>query len=72
MTPRRLFPLLLLVLSVLIFAEGSRLVYVTPKGTKYHRETCRTLSKSKEVMAISIEAAKARGYEPCKVCKPGE
>jgi len=72
MTSRRLLPILLLAFSVLVFAEESRMVYVTPKGAKYHLADCRTLKKSKDVSAITIEEAKAQGYEPCKVCKPGE
>jgi len=43
-------------------------VYITESGTKYHRDGCRFLSKSK--IAISLEEAKAQGYEPCSVCKP--
>jgi hypothetical protein len=44
-----------------------KIVYITRKGNKYHRDTCRYLSKSK--IAISIEEAK-KYYKPCKVCKP--
>jgi len=43
-------------------------VYITRTGEKYHREGCRSLSKS--CIPISLSEAKARGYEPCKVCKP--
>ena len=43
-------------------------VYVTKTGTKYHRESCRHLSKSK--IQISLKDAKAKGYTACKVCKP--
>lgn len=42
-------------------------LFVTASGTKYHREGCRLLSKSK--IPISFEDAKAK-YQPCKVCKP--
>ena len=42
-------------------------VYVTRTGSKYHRDNCRYLSKSKR--AISLDEASAR-YSPCKVCKP--
>jgi len=45
-------------------------VYVTKTGKKYHRESCRSLSKSK--IPISLKDAKAKGYTPCKVCKPPE
>lgn len=43
-------------------------VYITNTGSKYHRDGCQYLSKSK--IAISLTDAKARHYEPCKVCKP--
>ncbi len=44
-------------------------VYITDTGEKYHSSGCRHLSKSKH--AISRDDARAQGYEPCKVCKPG-
>lgn len=43
-------------------------VYITRTGEKYHRLGCRYLSKS--CIPISLPDAKARGYTPCKVCKP--
>ncbi len=43
-------------------------VHITRTGTKYHRAGCRHLSKSD--IPISREEAIARGYTPCKVCKP--
>lgn len=39
-------------------------------GKKYHERTCRTLSRSKQISELTVEQAKARGYEPCKVCNP--
>lgn len=42
-------------------------VYVTKSGTKYHREGCRYLRKSK--IAVGLAEAKQR-YGPCSVCKP--
>jgi len=42
-------------------------VYITKTGTKYHRDGCKYLSKSK--IAISLEQAK-KSYGPCSVCKP--
>lgn len=44
-------------------------VYITKTGTKYHLDWCPSLSSSK--IAISRADAIAKGYEPCKVCKPG-
>lgn len=46
-----------------IFAQT---VYVTKSGKKYHKANCRSLSKSS--IAISLADAKAKGYQPCKVC----
>ena len=43
-------------------------VYVTRTGAKYHRPGCQYLSKS--CSPLSLEEAKARGYEPCSVCRP--
>ena len=42
-------------------------VYVTKTGKKYHRDGCRSLSKSK--IPISLEEARTR-YDACSVCKP--
>lgn len=49
-------------------ADSSATVYITDTGKKYHRAGCRSLVKSKH--AISRANAKARGYSPCRVCKP--
>lgn len=51
-------------------ADDAGRVYVTRTGTKYHRGNCRHLSKSRK--PISLRNAKARGYKPCRVCKPPE
>lgn len=47
---------------------GSTTVYITETGTKYHRDGCRFLAKSK--IPISLAKAKAEGYTACGVCKP--
>ena len=44
----------------------SQTVYVTKTGKKYHQDGCSGLSKSK--IPISLEDAKAKGYEPCSKC----
>ena len=44
-------------------------VYVTRSGSKYHRSTCPTLSRSNPI-AMSLGDALAEGYSACKVCKP--
>ena len=43
-------------------------VYITKSGTKFHRDGCSSLSKSK--IAISYEDAVARGFQPCGRCNP--
>lgn len=47
---------------------NAQTVYITNTGSKYHNPGCRYLKKSK--IPISLGDAIARGYEPCKVCKP--
>ena len=42
-------------------------VYVTESGSKYHRDGCQFLKKSK--IPISLSSAKS-GYEPCSKCNP--
>lgn len=43
-------------------------VYITDTGSKYHRDGCRYLSKSK--IKITLKEAVERGYTPCSVCDP--
>lgn len=43
-------------------------VYIAKTGEKYHLDGCRSLSKSK--MPVKLSEAKAKGYEPCGICKP--
>lgn len=43
------------------------LVYVTPKGKKYHREDCTYLTSAK---SMTIAAAESKGYTPCSRCNP--
>jgi hypothetical protein len=70
---RKFLAALLLSFIVLAFSQSNALlVYATPKGEKYHLQNCRTIAKSKVVETLTIEEAKERGLEPCKVCKPGE
>lgn len=47
---------------------GSGAVFITRTGECYHRAGCRYLSHSR--IRISLAGAKARGYRPCKVCRP--
>lgn len=43
-------------------------VYVTRTGTKYHRDGCRYLAKSRIPMALAD--AVSGGYAPCSACRP--
>lgn len=48
--------------------ETSETVWVGKTGTKYHRQSCRTLKGKGH--KITLKEALAEGREPCKVCKP--
>ena len=43
-------------------------VYITRTGKKFHRDGCRSLSRSK--IPVRRADAIARGYGACKICKP--
>lgn len=45
-------------------------VYITRTGEKYHADGCRYLASSR--IAVTLADAKARGYEPCSVCRPAQ
>ena len=60
-----------LAVPVSVDAAGSDTVYITETGAKYHRRSCSTLSRSKNLTALTIDQAIARGKGACKVCKPG-
>ena len=79
---RALWFLTFLVLAVFLFASvsaiaapntnslvsGDTIVYVTRTGSKYHRDGCGSLSKSK--IPITLKEAVESGYGPCKRCNP--
>lgn len=44
-------------------------VFITTKGKKYHKAGCKTIKDSKTTQ-LTIEEAKNKGYEACKVCNP--
>lgn len=50
-----------------IVTRAEATVYVTRTGHKYHRDGCRSLSKSKIPMKLS-DAQKS--FTACKVCRP--
>lgn len=49
-------------------AAKTVLVYVTKSGQKYHRDTCRSLRKSR--IPLALPDALSGQYTPCKRCKP--
>lgn len=51
------------------YYSGGGDVYITEHGDKYHLAGCRYLRKSQ--IPISRSDARAQGYTPCKICKPG-
>ena len=61
-----LFGLCVVILSVatVSFAED---VYITQKGKKYHKATCR-LIKSSETEVLAESLAVEKGYAPCSIC----
>lgn len=48
--------------------ETADVVYVTNTGSKYHRDGCSYLKKSKN--EITLSDALKKGYEPCSKCRP--
>lgn len=48
----------------------STTVYITESGTKYHRDGCQYLKKSK--ISISLSDLDRNKYSPCSRCKPPE
>lgn len=60
--------LALFAISIVFAAPGTTIVYITKTGAKYHRDGCSSLKKSK--IAITLQEAVNRGYEPCKICNP--
>jgi endonuclease YncB( thermonuclease family) len=49
-------------------SAADTIVYVTAKGTRYHREGCRHLRKSSR--PITLGEARKLGLKPCSQCKP--
>ncbi len=51
-------------------ASSGGSVYLTQTGSKYHRRSCSTLSRSRNLTKVSVSYAKKYGYDACKVCRP--
>lgn len=59
--------ILLFLVSFSLICIAEQMVYITPKGKKYHStKSCRILARSKRIIEISIEDIGNR--QPCKVC----
>ena len=51
------------------YGHAGQTVYVTPNGHSYHsRKGCPTLSRSKNILEMTIENAVSEGRDPCDVC----
>lgn len=50
--------------------QSDQTVYITRSGGKYHKLDCRFLTEG--YITITLEEAKRRGLQPCKVCFPEE
>jgi len=48
--------------------DSDTIVYITRTGSKYHRDECMYLRKSR--ISTTFEAARANGYGACSVCNP--
>lgn len=62
------FLAVVILVSPVLAAGGSTVVYITRTGECYHAGECRFLQKSK--IEITLSDAVARGYRACKVCRP--
>lgn len=62
---------LLAILVIALFLIGSKItaqtVYITESGKKYNAKNCNIVKTGKK--GITLEEAKKKGLEPCKVCK---
>lgn len=49
------------------------IVYIAPDtGKKYHlSQGCRGFNNANQVISMSVDQARAQGYEPCKICAKG-
>ena len=54
-----------------ILPDDDTLVYVTRSGSKFHRENCVVLKRSKRTNTLPLGVAK-QSHEPCSFCKPLE
>lgn len=67
-----IFALLFAAITGICGGDSNKKVYVAGNGKKYHLEYCRTLQNSKHITEMTACEAEAKGYAPCKVCKPNK
>lgn len=63
-----LFTLLLVNSAFAYTVPSDTVVYVTPTGSKYHREDCTYIKNS--CRALTISSAEGQGYGACSRCEP--
>ncbi|MGM9799854.1 MAG: hypothetical protein ACI30M_04135 [Muribaculaceae bacterium] len=63
----RLISVFLLSLMLSSCASNEESVFITPKGKRYHKETCRTI-QGRQYRSISKVEAIDMGKTPCHVC----
>lgn len=54
-------------ISAAAFASAEE-VFITPNGTKYHKETCRLIKNKATLSKVDKEQVVKEGYGPCKKC----
>jgi len=47
------------------FAED---VFMTSRGKKYHKESCKHVQNKGKIKTLELEVADEKGYLPCKRC----
>ena len=80
MNKKRLLVILTIVLGLTIFqscsdafnsdSNNSYTVYITEYGSCYHKRSCSSIKRSKNIYSISKADAIDRGYRQCSKCKP--
>ena len=61
--------LCLITVALAYTVPSDTIVYITPTGSKYHREDC---SYTTTVRGMTIEQAERKGYGACSRCEPDE
>lgn len=57
-------------IGIVPLAGFGQKVVVTPSGSKYHLESCRSIGTSSQTKAVDVTEAKAAKLPACSVCKP--